>query len=114
MEWEEESTAVAFHHCEETQFNGDTLFCSNAGSNGTREVKIRSNTGGGVVEEVNVVPCLDCTDLLTWTTWGPCTSGGATNGMKCRRRGNDVHGFEEEKKGIKATHCLHIVVFFIV
>ena len=78
-------------------------------------MKKRSNTGGGVVEEVTITPCLDCTDLLTWTAWGPCTSarGGATNGMKCRRRGNDVNGFMEEKKGIKVTHFLDIVGFFI-
>merc|ERR1711971_172947 len=102
MEWEEESASVTFHHCEETLFNGDTLFCSNAGSDGTREMKITSNTGGGVVEEVNVIHCLDCTDLLTWTAWGPCTSarGETTSGMKCRRKGNDMNGFEEEKKGV--------------
>ena len=111
MEWEEESAAVAFHHCQETLFNGDTLFCSNAGSNGTREMKITSNTGGGVVEEVNVIPCLDCTDLLTWTALD-CTS--STDGMECRRRGNYVHGFEEEEKGIQDTHCLPTVEFFII
>ena len=60
MEWEEESaSSVTFQNCQETPFNGDTLFCSNAGSNGTREVKIRSITGGGVVEEVTVIPCED-------------------------------------------------------
>ena len=61
MEWEEESaSSVTFQNCQETQFNGDTLFCSsNSGSNGTREVKIRSNTGGGVVEEVTLIPCKD-------------------------------------------------------
>merc|ERR1711971_1068336 len=106
MEWEEESaSSVTFQNCQETAFNGDTLFCSsNGGSNGTREVKIGSNTGGGVVEEVNVIPCLDCTDLLTWTAWGPCTvsdkRGAATRKLKCRQRGNDLNGFEEEKKGV--------------
>ena len=108
----EEHSVTFTQPCQETTvFKGATLFC---GKNGTKEVRSRGNVSGGVMEEVNVTPCLDCTDLLTWTAWGPCTSGGATNGMKCRRRGNDVHGFEEEKKGIKATHCLHIVVFFIV
>jgi len=47
------------------------------------------------MEDVTVIPCLDCTDLLTWTAWGPCTSA-----MQCRRRGNDVVGYEEEKKGV--------------
>jgi len=101
MEWEE-SASVTFHHCEETLFNGDTLFCSNAGSNGTRETKIRSNIGGGVVEEVNVTPCKDCTDLLTWTALD-CTS--STDGMECRRRGNDVHGFESVEKDDNSYKC---------
>jgi len=106
MEWEE-SASVTFHHCEETLFNGDTLFCSNTGSNGTIEVKLTSNISGGVMEEVNVTPCQDCTDLLTWTAWGPCTSarGWVNNGMECRHRGNYVLGFEEEEKDDNSYNC---------
>ena len=87
MEWQE--SVVAFQHCQETPFNGDNLFCSNGG-NGTREMKTTSSIGGGVVEEVTVVPCLDCTDLLTWSDWEPCTD----ERRLCRQRGDDMIGFE--------------------
>ena len=49
----------------------------------------------GVVEEVTVVPCLDCTDLLTWTDWEPCTDQGSERRL-CRQRGDDMIGFEKE------------------
>ena len=93
MEWQE--SAVAFQHCHETPFNGDTLFCSNGG-NGTREMKTTSSIGGGVVEEVTIVPCLDCTDLLTWNDWEPCTDQGSERRL-CRQRGDDMIGFEKEQ-----------------
>ena len=92
MEWEGFATTT-LQNCQETAFNGDTLWCSN-GSNGTREMKMSSSIGGGVLEEVTVIPCLDCTDLLTWTDWGPCTEGFA---QRCRQRGNDMDGFEKER-----------------
>ena len=92
MEWQE--SVVSFQHCQETPFNGDTLFCSNGG-NGTREMKTTSSIGGGVVEEVTIVPCLDCTDLLTWTDWEPCTDRGSERRL-CRQRGDDMIGFEKE------------------
>ena len=102
----EEHSVTFTQPCQETTvFKGATLFC---GKNGTKEVRSRGNVSGGVMEEVNVTPCLDCSDLLTWTAWGPCTSA-----MQCRRRGNDVVGYEEEKKGSKITHFLDIVEFFI-
>ena len=51
------------------------------------------------MKEVTVIPCMDCDDLLTWTAWGRCTDQGETmSGMKCRQRGNDMLGFEVEKK----------------
>ena len=56
MEWEESSVNTTLQNCQETPFNGDTLFCSNGG-NGTREMKKRSSTGGGIVKEVTVTPC---------------------------------------------------------
>ena len=96
MEWEE-STVISHHQCQETLFKGETLFC---GKNGTKDVRMRRNVGGGVMEEVTVSPCLDCTDLLTWSTWRPCTDQGqAVQDMICRQRGSDMIGFEEERKG---------------
>jgi len=92
IEWEE--SVVALQHCQETPFNGDTLFCSHGG-NGTREMKTTSNIGGGVVEEVSIVPCLSCIDLLTWTDWEPCTDQVSERKV-CRQRGDDMIGFEKE------------------
>ena len=98
MEWEELFQPISANkHCSTT-----TLLC---GKNGTNEARrrARGNIGGGVLEEVTVTPCLDCDDLLTWSAWGPCTCGSERGETKteCRRRGNDVHGFVEEKKGMK-------------
>jgi len=95
----EEHSVTFTQSCQETVFKGATLFC---GKNGTKEVRLRSNISGGVIEEMTVTPCLDCSYWLTWTAWGPCTSarGWPTNAMKCRRRGKDMNGFEEEKKGV--------------
>ena len=99
MEWEE-SAVISTHRCQETLFNGETLFC---GKHGIKDVRMRRSKGGGVLEEVTVTPCLDCDDLLTWTAWGPCTDQGeAMSGMKCRQRGNDVLGFEVEKMQTRA------------
>ena len=92
MEWEE--SVVAFQHCQETPFNGDTLFCIHGG-NGTREMKTTSSIGGGVVKEVTIVPCFDCADLLTWSDWKPCTDRGSERRL-CRQRGDDMIGFEKE------------------
>ena len=70
---------------------------------------MKRNTSGGFLEEVAVVPCLDCTELLTWTAWAPCPrrekSSSFYTGVplrQCRHRGNDALGFMEEemkKKG---------------
>ena len=96
MEWEEPAI-VSTHQCQETMFNGQTLYC---GTNGTKEVQTRSLVGGGVMEEVTNIPCMNCTDLLTWTSWGPCTEPGQNNpGAICRKRGNEMIGFEEEYGG---------------
>ena len=105
MEWEE-SAIISTHQCQETLFNNNTLFC---GKNGTKEVRMRSSIGGGVLEEVTVIPCLDCTALLTWTAWEPCTGQGqAIEGIKCRQRGNNMLGFEKEKMKT-GKPCLHSV-----
>ena len=110
MEWEEPAV-ISTHQCQETLFNNNTLFC---GKHGTKEVRRRGNIGGGVVKEVTVIPCMDCDDLLTWTAWGPCTDQRETmSGMKCRQRGNDMLGFEVEKKkcdffdhfNLRFIHC---------
>jgi len=79
--------------CQETVFKDTVIFC---GKNGRKDVTKRMYTGNGMVEERVVAPCLDCTDLLTWTAWSPCTN--ASEGAKCRHRGNDEVGFEEERK----------------
>ena len=63
---------------------------------------MRSRGGGGFLEEVTVSPCLDCTDLLTWTDWEPCTR---TDEMLCRQRGNDVVGFEKESTKDMNQQC---------
>ena len=44
---------------------GETLLC---GVNGTMEVRLRSEVGGGRVEEVNIVPCQDCWNSTTRTS----------------------------------------------
>ena len=101
MEGWEELAGFTLQNCQETPFNGDTLLCSN-GSNGRREMKRRSNIAGGVLEEVTALPCLDCTDLLTWTDWEPCTG---TEKMFCRQRGNDLAGFEKERTEGRNQQC---------
>ena len=53
--WEEPE--VIFHDCNETVVHGETLLC---GTNGSKEVRLRSEVGGGLVEEVNIVACQDC------------------------------------------------------
>ena len=65
-----------------------------------------SRVGGGVAEELMIVPCMDCTDLLTWTDWGPCQEVPSVDEMltltvttRCRRRGSETFGFESEKGG---------------
>ena len=47
LEWDE--SVIVSHQCQETPFNNDTLLCS---QNGTKEVKLRSKVGGGVLQEV--------------------------------------------------------------
>ena len=106
MEWEELFQPISANkHCSTT-----TLLC---GKNGTKEARrrARGNIGGGVLEEVTVIPCIDCDDLLTWTAWGSCTGRGqAIEGMKCRQRGNDLLGFEKEKiKTGKPTQCCSLL-----
>merc|ERR1719209_664884 len=64
-----------------------------------------SEVGGGVVEELAIVPCLDCTDLLTWTPWEPCAENHSVEEMltvttRCRRRGSETFGFEKESGGV--------------
>ena len=54
--------------CQETTFKGETILC---GKNATKEVKMRSEIGGGVVEEVAISLCLDCSGGLTWSAWEP-------------------------------------------
>ena len=69
------------------------------GTSGTQEARVKRNTSGGFLEEVTVVPCLDCTDLLTWTAWAPCPLlEEASLSMQCRRRGNNLVGHMEEKR----------------
>ena len=65
-------------------------------------MKRRSNIAGGVLEEVTALPCLDCTDLLTWTDWESCTG---TEKMFCRQRGNDLAGFEKERTEGRNQQC---------
>ena len=55
LKWEEPE--VIFHDCNETVVHGETLLC---GVNGTKGVRLRSEVGGGLVEEVNIVACQDC------------------------------------------------------
>ena len=93
MDWEETNVTLS-QQCQETVFKDTVIFY---GKNGRKDVTKRMYTGNGMVEERLVAPCLDCTDLLTWTAWSPCTN--ASEGAKCRHRGNDDLGFEEEKKG---------------
>ena len=63
QKWEEPE--VIFHDCNETVVHGETLLC---GVNGTKEVKLRSEVGGGLVEEVNIVACQDCWNSTTRTS----------------------------------------------
>ena len=80
--------------CQETVFKDTAVLC---GKNGTKTVTKRRYTSNGAIEERVVTPCLDCTDMLTWTAWAPCTHlTFAFEGTKCRQRGNDEFGFEEE------------------
>ena len=96
MEWEETDVTLT-QQCQETVFKDTAVLC---GKNGTKTVTKRRYTSNGAIEERVVTPCLDCTDMLTWTAWAPCNSSTNTSeGAKCRHRGNDVLGFEEEKKG---------------
>merc|ERR1712212_1217207 len=81
-------------------FNNSTLLCD-----GTKEVRMTSRVSGGVAEELLIVPCMDCTDLLTWTEWGPCPEDLSVDEMltvttRCRRRGSETFGFETEKGGV--------------
>ena len=39
--------------------DGETLLC---GLDGTKEVRLRSKVGGGIVEEVATFPCKDCSN----------------------------------------------------
>ena len=95
MEWEEPAI-ISTHQCQEILFNNNTLFC---GKHGTKKVTRRGNVGGGVMEEATVIPCMDCDDLLAWSAWGPCMDQGhVIEGMKCRQRGNNMLGLEEEKE----------------
>ena len=103
MEWEEPAIISTDYQCEEILFNNNTLFC---GKHGTKKVRRRGNVGGGVMEEATVIPCMDCDDLLAWSAWGPCMDQGRViEGMKCRQRGNNMLGLEEEKA---TTGTLHI------
>ena len=103
LEWKEEPAAVAvLHQCQETPFNNGTLYC---GTNGTKMVKLTSEVGGGVAEELTIVPCIDCTDLLMWTPWQPCAEDHAEEELlnvktRCRTRGSETVGFENEKGGM--------------
>ena len=63
LKWEEPE--FIFHDCNETVVHGETLLC---GVNGTKEVRLRSEVGGGLVEEVNFVPCQDCWNSTTRTS----------------------------------------------
>ena len=102
--------------CQETVFKGTTLLCGN----GLQEGRLRRNVSGGILEEVAVVPCLDCTELLTWTAWAPCPhrekSSSFYTGVplrQCRQRGNDALGFMEEemiKKGNSIYEVANIVL----
>merc|ERR1712013_620472 len=93
VEWEETNVT---QQCQETLFKDTVVFC---GKNGTKDVTNRKYTSEGLIEERVVTPCLDCTDLFTWTAWRPCNSSNNTSeGAKCRHRGNDDLGFEEERK----------------
>jgi len=95
VEWEETDVTLS-QHCQETVFKDAVVLC---GKNGTKALTKSRYTSEGQIEERMVTPCLDCTDLLTWTAWGPCNiSTNTSEGAKCRHRGNDVLGFEEEKK----------------
>merc|ERR1711971_381042 len=107
LEWDEEESVTVSHQCQETAFNNKTLLCGGT----TKEVRMTSKVGGGVVEELLIVPCMDCSDLLTWTEWGPCPEVLAENlsvdeemmptlETRCRRRGSETFGFEEEKGGV--------------
>ena len=60
--WDEPE--VIFHVCNETIIHGETLLC---GLNGTKEVRLRSVVGGGLVEEVSIVACKDCWNSTTST-----------------------------------------------
>jgi len=100
LEWEEEESVTVSHQCQETPFNNSTLLCD-----GTKEVRMTSRVSGGVAVELLIVPCMDCTDLLTWTEWGPCPEDLSVDEMltvttRCRRRGSETFGFETEKGGV--------------
>ena len=115
LEWKK--SEVIYHQCQETAFNGDTLYCSP--NNGTKEVRLTSEVGGGVLEDVAISPCLDCTHLLTWSAWEPCSSQSTSNPLRnvtglCRRRGDDTFGFEqEEKEGLKGIVHQQKFLYFV-
>ena len=44
--------------------DGEALLC---GLDGTKEVRLRSEVGGGIVEEVASFPCQDCSNLTSTT-----------------------------------------------
>jgi len=94
VEWEETDVTLS-QQCQETEFNDTVILC---GKNGTKTVTKRRYTSNGHMEERVVTPCLNCSNMLTWTEWAPCNSStNASEGVKCRHRGNDEVGLEEEK-----------------
>ena len=62
MEWDEPK--IIYQRCNETIVDGETLLC---GLNGTKEVRLRSEVGGGIVEEVTTFPCQDCSNSTSTT-----------------------------------------------
>ena len=106
MEWEETDVTLT-EQCRETVFKDTVVLC---GKNGTKSLTKRSYTSDGMIEEKEVTPCLDCSDLLTWTAWMPCNSlTNTSEGAKCRHRGNDDLGFEEERKGGPYSYLILLV-----
>ena len=104
LEWDE--SVIVSHQCQETPFNNDTLLCS---QNGTKEVNLRSKVGGGVVQELAILPCLDCTHLLAWTPWELCTKDHPADEKvttRCRWRGSQAVGFETEKGGMESIQIV--------
>ena len=53
--------------------DGETLLC---GLDGTKEVRLRSEVGGGIVEEVATFPCQDCSNSTSTTAQERQVDGG--------------------------------------